>query len=156
MAGADGHDSGTSTFRRDVGLERRLAGAIEGEVRFDPATRGRFATDASIYQIMPAGVVFPRSIADVSRRACRSRARHGVAGHRRAAAAPRRTASRSARASSSTSRATSTASPPTTTTAGTVRVEPGVVLERLNTRVRDAGWFFPSSRRPRRAARSAA
>lgn len=50
---------------RDLGLERKLARALEGEVRFDAFTRGRYATDASIYQIMPAGVVFPRSAADV-------------------------------------------------------------------------------------------
>ncbi|MFC6049832.1 hypothetical protein ACFPYM_18560, partial [Methylobacterium hispanicum] len=45
-------------------LERRLAGAVSGEVRFDAFTRGRYSTDASIYQIMPAGVVMPRSAED--------------------------------------------------------------------------------------------
>ena len=52
------------TLSRDLGLERRLANAISGEVRFDAFTRGRYATDASIYQIMPAGVAFPRTAAD--------------------------------------------------------------------------------------------
>ena len=46
-------------------LAARLARAIEGEVRFDAASRGRYSTDASIYQIVPQGVVLPRSIADV-------------------------------------------------------------------------------------------
>ncbi len=36
---------------------------MEGEVYFDTASRGRYATDASIYQIMPVGVVVPRNIA---------------------------------------------------------------------------------------------
>ena len=38
---------------RNLGLERRLAQSISGEVRFDHFTRGRYATDASIYQVMP-------------------------------------------------------------------------------------------------------
>jgi FAD/FMN-containing dehydrogenase/Fe-S oxidoreductase len=40
-------------------LERALSQAVRGPVRFDGATRGRYATDASIYQIMPIGVVEP-------------------------------------------------------------------------------------------------
>src|SRR3977135_1975469 len=43
-------------------LEARLARESTGEVLFDPFSRGRYATDASFYQIMPAGVVVPRSI----------------------------------------------------------------------------------------------
>jgi len=45
-------------------LERRLKAEQTGEVRFDAFTRGRYATDASHYQIMPLGVVTPRSAAD--------------------------------------------------------------------------------------------
>jgi len=47
------------------GLRDRLSREIEGEVLFDAFTRGRYATDASIYQIMPAGVVIPKSAADI-------------------------------------------------------------------------------------------
>ena len=32
---------------------------------FDPASRGRYSTDASIYQIEPIGVVAPRGVADI-------------------------------------------------------------------------------------------
>ena len=39
------------------GLERRLKAEIAGDVQFDRFTRGRYATDASHYQIMPLGVV---------------------------------------------------------------------------------------------------
>jgi FAD/FMN-containing dehydrogenase/Fe-S oxidoreductase len=46
------------------GLERRLKAQLTGEVRFDAFTRGRYATDASHYQIMPLGVVAPRSLQD--------------------------------------------------------------------------------------------
>ncbi|HEX3062431.1 MAG TPA: FAD-binding oxidoreductase, partial [Usitatibacter sp.] len=42
-------------------LARRLAREVDGEVLFDAASRGRYATDASIYQVMPVGVVVPRS-----------------------------------------------------------------------------------------------
>src|SRR5712691_11195509 len=44
------------------GLERRLKAHLLGEVQFDAVTRGRYATDASHYQIMPLGVVAPRSV----------------------------------------------------------------------------------------------
>ena len=47
------------------GLERRLKAHLLGEVQFDPFTRGRYATDASHYQIMPIGVVAPRSMKEV-------------------------------------------------------------------------------------------
>ena len=46
-------------------LARRLKAETQGEVLFDAASRGRYATDASIYQVMPVGVFVPRSAADV-------------------------------------------------------------------------------------------
>ena len=49
----------------DEALESRLSSAIEGEVMFDAFSRGRYATDASIYQIMPQGVVIPKTDADL-------------------------------------------------------------------------------------------
>src|SRR5580700_1355639 len=48
-------------------LEERLARETTGEVLFDPFSRGRYATDASFYQIMPAGVVVPRSMDEALR-----------------------------------------------------------------------------------------
>ena len=51
--------------RGDPALARRLDAAIEGKVLFDAFSRGRYATDASIYQIEPLGVVVPKSEADV-------------------------------------------------------------------------------------------
>ncbi|MBE0546279.1 MAG: FAD-binding oxidoreductase [Rubrivivax sp.] len=47
-------------------LARRLARETAGEVLFDAASRGRYATDASIYQIMPVGVFVPRTEDDVA------------------------------------------------------------------------------------------
>src|SRR5581483_7772795 len=49
------------------GLERRLKAEVSGEVHFDRFTRGRYATDASHYQIMPVGVVAPRTIEEAER-----------------------------------------------------------------------------------------
>ncbi|SFN34438.1 FAD-binding and (Fe-S)-binding domain-containing protein [Variovorax sp. OV329] len=47
-------------------LARRLAAETQGEVLFDAASRGRYATDASIYQIMPVGVLVPRTERDIA------------------------------------------------------------------------------------------
>jgi FAD/FMN-containing dehydrogenase len=58
-------------------LELALRAAIEGEVRFDPLTRGMYSTDASVYQIIPAGVVIPRKADDVIRTVALCR-EHGV------------------------------------------------------------------------------
>jgi FAD/FMN-containing dehydrogenase/Fe-S oxidoreductase len=49
------------------GLERRLKAEVAGDVLFDRFSRGRYATDASHYQMMPVGVVVPRTVADAER-----------------------------------------------------------------------------------------
>lgn len=43
-------------------LERRLRADITGDVLFDRFSRGRYATDASFYQIVPSGVVVPKTM----------------------------------------------------------------------------------------------
>ncbi|WP_407188684.1 FAD-binding and (Fe-S)-binding domain-containing protein [Bradyrhizobium centrosematis] len=48
-------------------LEQRLRSELTGDVLFDPFSRGRYATDASFYQIVPAGVVVPRTIDEALR-----------------------------------------------------------------------------------------
>src|SRR6188508_2414740 len=45
----------------DSALAARLRREVDGEVLFDAASRGRYSTDASIYQIEPVGVVIPRT-----------------------------------------------------------------------------------------------
>jgi FAD/FMN-containing dehydrogenase/Fe-S oxidoreductase len=47
-------------------LARRLRQHTRGEVLFDLPSRGRYATDASIYQVMPVGVLVPRDERDVA------------------------------------------------------------------------------------------
>jgi FAD/FMN-containing dehydrogenase/Fe-S oxidoreductase len=57
--------SSMSTARGDPALAARLGRELEGEVLFDAFNRGRYSTDASIYQIEPIGVVVPRTAADI-------------------------------------------------------------------------------------------
>src|SRR5579875_1318708 len=47
-------------------LAARLKRETRGEVLFDAFSRGRYATDASIYQIEPVGVIVPKSRDDVA------------------------------------------------------------------------------------------
>ncbi|PSQ20867.1 FAD-binding oxidoreductase, partial [Halobacteriales archaeon QS_9_67_15] len=48
------------------GLVADLRDKVSGEVRFDDYSRELYATDASIYEVTPVGVVYPESTADVS------------------------------------------------------------------------------------------
>ena len=48
-------------------LREKLSASIEGDVRFDAATRAIYSTDASNYRRVPIGVVMPRHEADVIR-----------------------------------------------------------------------------------------
>jgi FAD/FMN-containing dehydrogenase/Fe-S oxidoreductase len=56
------------------GLERRLKAEIKGDVLFDRFSRGRYATDASHYQMMPVGVAVPRTVDDAVRAIALARA----------------------------------------------------------------------------------
>jgi FAD/FMN-containing dehydrogenase/Fe-S oxidoreductase len=51
----------------DSALAARLAREISGDAFFDPFNRGRYATDASFYQIVPFGVVVPRTVDEALR-----------------------------------------------------------------------------------------
>src|ERR1700720_433964 len=56
-------------LRHDPGsprLEARLRRELKGEVLFDRFSRGRYSTDASIYQIEPLGVAVPKGREDVA------------------------------------------------------------------------------------------
>ncbi|MFB6069428.1 MAG: FAD-binding and (Fe-S)-binding domain-containing protein [Halanaeroarchaeum sp.] len=63
-------------------LARRLRDAVAGAVRFDEYTQILYATDGSVYQARPAGVVFPETVDDV-------RAVHRIAAQEDAAVVPR-------------------------------------------------------------------
>ena len=125
----------------DSRLARRLAQEIAGEVRFDAFTRGRYATDASHYQIEPIGVVLPKRAEDVEATIAIARA-EGVP------VLPR------GGGTSQNGQAIGEAIVVDTSKflngvldydpqARRVEVEPGVVLDRLNARLKRDGLFFP-------------
>ena len=49
------------------GLERKLKAEITGDVMFGAFDRGRYATDASHYQMTPVGVVVPKTMEEAER-----------------------------------------------------------------------------------------
>ncbi len=133
--------TGTASLASHPALERRLRQNMAGEVRFDLFTRGRYATDASIYQIIPAGVVFPKTIDDV-RAAIEAAAEHGVPVIARGGGTSQNGQPIGHGLIIDFSRHLGR------TLAydkerRTVTVEPGMVLETLNTRLRADGLFFP-------------
>ena len=122
-------------------LAARLSADIEGAVRFDRLTRSLYATDASIYQITPLGVVLPRSLDDVEAAMAIARD-EGVPLLPRGAGTSQcgQTVGRALVIDTSrhlnrlleVDRAERTA-----------WVEPGLVLDHLNRRLAPAGLFFP-------------
>ena len=115
--------------------------AVAGELWFDRTSRGMYATDASIYQIVPLGVVVPRDAADVEATIAVAR-EHGVPVTARGAGTSQCgqtvnsglivDVSRSLRAIVALDIA-----------ARRVRVQPGIVLDDLNRALRPHGLFFP-------------
>ena len=126
---------------RNFALERQLAKTLEGEVKFDAFTRGRYATDASIYQIMPEGVVFPKSEADIVA-ALKIAAEHHVPVIARGGGTSQNGQPIGPGLIVDMSRHFNgvTQYDPA---ARTVGVRPGMVLEHLNARTKGDGLFFP-------------
>ena len=56
----------STASKSHTSLARRLRNETHADVLFDAASRGRYSTDASIYQIEPIGVVVPSSAEDLS------------------------------------------------------------------------------------------
>jgi FAD/FMN-containing dehydrogenase/Fe-S oxidoreductase len=130
-----------TAFSRNPNLERKLSRALKGEVKFDAFTRGRYAGDASIYQIMPAGVVFPKDADDLA--AVLSIAREeGVPVIARGAGTSQNGQPIGTGLVVDFSRHFN-AVKAYDSAACAIEVEPGIVLERLNARLRADGLFFP-------------
>ncbi len=53
-----------SEYKRNI-LHQHLKDHLEGEVRFDRLSQELYSTDASIYQVMPIGVIIPRTMNDL-------------------------------------------------------------------------------------------
>ena len=69
-------------------LERDLRAAVDGEVRFDPGSRGAYSTDSSNYRQVPARRRRPHATSTTASRRVAVCRQHGAPGHSRAAAAP--------------------------------------------------------------------
>src|SRR5579862_3067024 len=122
-------------------LEQRLRREIKGDVLFDPFTRGRYSTDASIYQIEPLGVVVARDKDDIA-------ASIQIAREEGVPVLPR---------GGGTSQCGQTVNRALVvecskymqgvgeldTEARRIKVQPGVVMERLNARLRQHKLWFP-------------
>lgn len=121
-------------------LEQELRAAIAGEVRFDKTARALYATDASVYQIEPLGVVRPRSHDDVEA-AVTIAARHGVPITPRGGGTSQAGQSIGAGLVLDTSRHLNRLLA-VDADARTARVEPGLVLDDLNAALKPHGLRF--------------
>ncbi len=121
-------------------LEQDLRKAVAGEVRFDRATRALYATDASVYQIEPLGVVLPRSRDDVEA-AVTVAARYGVPITPRGGGTSQAGQSIGAGLVLDTSKYLNRVLA-IDADARTARVEPGLVLDDLNAAVKAHGLRF--------------
>ncbi len=127
--------------KHDGALEAKLKRALKGEVLFDGFSRGRYSTDASLYQIEPVGVAVPRDREDVA-------AALEIARGEGVALLPR--GGGTSQCGQAVGRAlvldcSKYMNQVVAFDASTrrVRVQPGLVLERLNRGLKAKGLFFP-------------
>ena len=122
-------------------LAAQLSRELEGEVLFDAFSRGRYSTDASVYQIQPIGVVVPRNRQDVLA-TIQIAAEHGVPLLPRGAGTSQcgQTVGEALVVDASKFlREVRSFQPP----ARTISVDPGIVLDELNRFLKPHGLFFP-------------
>src|SRR4051794_29551250 len=125
----------------DPGLASRLRKVLRGEVLFDPFSRGRYSTDASIYQIEPIGVALPRSVEDVEA-AIRLAREEGFPVIARGGGSSQNGQTLGRALVMDTSRHMNKLVE-VDAQAGTAVVEPGIVLDELNRQLKSTGWSFP-------------
>ena len=125
----------------DPALAARLKREVRGEVLFDRASRGRYATDASIYQIEPVGVVVPRTEEDAIA-AFRIALEEGVPVLPRGAGTSQCGQTVGAALVIDSSRYLNKVVA-LDATARSVIVQPGVVLDQLNADLRPHGLWYP-------------
>ena len=126
---------------RSSRLARRLRRETRGEVLFGAFDRGRYATDASIYQIMPRGVFVPASMGDAV-------AAMAIAGQAGVAALPRGGGTSQCGQSVNNALVIDLSRHANRlidldTGSSTCAVEPGIVLDDLNAALKPHGLWFP-------------
>lgn len=121
-------------------LHHELASHIEGEVRFDSLSRALYATDASVYQIYPQGVVVPKSRADIlhTLEVCR---RHGCSITMRGGGTSQAGQSIGAGIQIDTSKYFNRILE-VNAEERWARIEPGIVLDELNAKLQPLGLRF--------------
>jgi len=143
MRGGSGASTtiGTMADPRPGDLAARLARSVEGDVLFDPASRGRYATDASIYQVEPIGVLVPKTTDDV-------RTAIALCREQKVPLLPR--GAGSSQCGQTVGAALVIDQSKHLNRIGifdrdamTIEVEPGVVLDQLNARLKPHGAWFP-------------
>jgi len=122
-------------------LATRLRREVDGEVLFDAASRGRYSTDASIYQIEPIGVVVPRT-EEAARIALEIAAAEGVPILPRGAGTSQCGQTVGAALVIDNSKHLNKVIELDVGTREAV-VQPGIVLDQLNARLRPHGLWFP-------------
>jgi len=122
-------------------LAARLTKEVDGEVLFDAASRGRYSTDASIYQIEPIGVVVPRT-EEAARTAIAIAAQEGVPILPRGAGSSQCGQTVGAALVIDDSRHLNRLIE-FDAEARLAIVQPGLVLDRLNAQLRRDGLWFP-------------
>jgi len=125
----------------DPALASRLHRAMRGEVLFDPFTRGRYSTDASIYQIEPIGVALPQDAEDVVAAVAIARD-EGFPVIPRGGGSSQNGQTLGRALVMDTSRHMNHVLE-VDTAAGTAVVQPGIVLDELNKQLKATGWHFP-------------
>jgi FAD/FMN-containing dehydrogenase/Fe-S oxidoreductase len=142
----DNVSASTETLKRQAtpeaaALAARLARETGGEVLFDAASRGRYATDASIYQVMPVGVFVPATPDDVATAIA-------IARELRVPLLPRGGGTSQCGQTTGAALVIDTSKHLRRITgfdkdALTVDVEPGIVLDHLNAWLKPHGLWFP-------------
>src|SRR5262245_40405379 len=122
-------------------LRARLRRELAGDVLFDAFARGRYSTDASIYQIEPLGVVVPRN-GDDALRALEIATEAGVPVLPRGAGTSQCGQTVGAALVIDTSKHLNTLLE-LDAASRTAWVEPGIVLDALNAEIRPHGLWYP-------------
>src|SRR5256885_6548808 len=122
-------------------LAARLRKALRGDVLFDAFDRGRYSTDASIYQIEPIGVALPRDVTDVEAAIAIAR-EDGFPVIARGGGSSQNGQTLGEAMVMDTSRYMNQVLE-VDTAAGTATVHPGIVLDELNRKLKGTGWYYP-------------
>src|SRR5438105_10174411 len=123
------------------GLGSRLRKMLRGDVLFDAFDRGRYSTDASIYQIEPIGVALPKSVEDIEAAIALAR-EEGFPVIARGGGSSQNGQTLGQAVVLDTSRYMNQVLE-VDTEAGTAVVQPGIVLDELNRQLKSSGWTFP-------------